>query len=145
MVAVAQVAMAQYNRDYFFYIGRKQMMESDFKEAIRTLNVLLRFDENAYEGYFLRGVAKYNLDDLLGAEADFSEAIEKNPVFTTAFTYRAITRSRLGNYDDALSDFREAIELRPDLPNPYYSRGVTRLLNQQFEEAIEDFDNFVLY
>ena len=135
--------VAQYNRDYFFYVGRKQMMESDFKEAIRTLNVLLRFDDKAYEGYFLRGIAKYNLDDLLGAESDFSEAIEKNPVFTTAFTYRAITRSRLGNYDDALNDFREAIELRPDLPNPYYSRGVTRLLNQQFEEAIEDFDNFI--
>ena len=137
--------VAQYNRDYFFYVGRRQMMDNDFKEAIRTLNVLLRFDEDAYEGYFLRGIAKYNLDDLLGAEADFSTAIEKNPVFTTAFTYRAITRSRLGNYDDALSDFREAIELRPDLPNPYYSRGVTRLLNQQFKEAIEDFDNFIRY
>ncbi len=138
-------AVAQYNREYFFYIGRRQMMENDFKEAIRTLNVLLRFDDKAYEGYFLRGIAKYNLDDLLGAEMDFTEAIERNPVFTTAFTYRAITRSRLGNYDDALSDFREAIELRPDLPNPYYSRGVTRLLNQQFKEAIEDFDNFIRY
>ncbi len=137
--------VAQYNRDYFFYVGRRQMMDNDFKEAIRTLNVLLRFDENAYEGYFLRGIAKYNLDDLLGAEADFTEAIIKNPVFTTAYTYRAITRSRLGNYDDALSDFQEAIELRPDLPNPYYSRGVTRLLNQQFEEAIKDFDNFIRY
>jgi tetratricopeptide (TPR) repeat protein len=137
--------VAQYNRDYFFYVGRKQMMENDFKEAIRTLNVLLHFDDKAYEGYFLRGIAKYNLDDLLGAEADFTEAIEKNPVFTTAFTYRAITRSRLGNYDDAISDFREAIELRPDLPNPYYSRGVTRLLNQQFKEAIEDFDSFIRY
>ena len=145
IVCVATSAVAQYNRDYFFYMGRRQMMENNFKEAIRTLNVLLRFDEKAYEGYFLRGVAKYNLDDLLGAEADFSEAIERNPVFTTAFTYRAITRSRLGNYDDALSDFREAIELRPDLPNPYYSRGVTRLMNQQFEKAIEDFDNFIRY
>ena len=137
--------VAQYNRDYFFYVGRQQMMENDFKEAIRTLNVLLRFDDKAYEGYFLRGIAKYNLDDLLGAEADFTEAINHNPVFTTAFTYRAITRSRLGNYDDALNDFREAIDLRPDLPNPYYSRAVTRLLNQQFKEAIEDFDNFIHY
>ena len=145
IIFVTTSAVAQYNRDYFFYIGRKQMMDNDFKEAIRTLNVLLRFDESAYEGYFLRGIAKYNLDDLLGAEADFTEAIERNPVFTTAFTYRAITRSRLGNYDDALNDFREAIELRPDLPNPYYSRGVTRLLNQQFEEAIKDFDNFIRY
>lgn len=136
---------AQYNREYFFWVGRQQMMENEFAEAIRTLNVLLRFDKDAYEGYFLRGIAKYNLDDLIGADADFSIAIDKNPVFTTAYTYRAITRSRLGNYDDALKDFREAIDLRPDLPNPYFSRGVTRLLNQQFKDAIADFDNFIRY
>ena len=134
---------AQYNREYFFWVGRSCMMNNDYQEAIRTLNTLLRFDENAFEGYFLRGIAKYNLDDLLGAGADFSTAIRLNPVYTQAYTYRAITRSRLGNYDDALQDFREAIELRPDLPGPYYSRGVTRLLNQQFKEAIEDFDKFI--
>ena len=134
---------AQYNRDYFFWVGRQCMMDNDYQEAIRTLNTLLRVDEEAFEGYFLRGIAKYNLDDLLGAESDFSTAIRLNPVYTQAYTYRAITRSRLGNYDDALQDFREAIELRPDLPGPYYSRGVTRLLNQQFEEAISDFDKFI--
>ena len=134
---------AQYNREYFFWVGRSCMMNNDYQEAIRTLNTLLRFDEDAFEGYFLRGIAKYNLDDLLGAEDDFSTAIRLNPVYTQAYTYRAITRSRLGNYDDALQDFREAIELRPDLPGPYYSRGVTRLLNQQFKEAIEDFDKFI--
>lgn len=136
-------ARAQYNKEYFFWLGRTCMMNNDYQEAIRTLNTLLRVDEDAFEGYFLRGIAKYNLDDLLGAEADFSIAIRKNPVYTQAYTYRAITRSRLGNYDDALQDFREAIELRPDLPGPYYSRGVTRLLNQQFKEAIEDFDMFI--
>ena len=111
-------AQAQYNREYFFWVGRSCMMNNDYQEAIRTLNTLLRFDEKAYEGYFLRGIAKYNLDDLLGAEADFSTAIRLNPVYTQAYTYRAITRSRLGNYDDALQDFREAIDLRPDLPGP---------------------------
>lgn len=136
-------AHAQYNREYFFWVGRSCMMNNDYQEAIRTLNTLLRFDENAFEGYFLRGIAKYNLDDLIGAEADFSTAIRMNPVYTQAYTYRAITRSRLGNYDDALQDFREAIDLRPDLPGPYYSRGVTRLLNQQFKEAVEDFDQFI--
>lgn len=134
---------AQYNKEYFYWLGRQMMMQNDYHEAIRTLNTLLRFDDSAYEGYFLRGIAKYNLDDLLGADEDFTIAISKNPVFTTAYTYRAITRSRMGNYDDALKDFKEAIDLRPDLPNPYYSRGVTRLLNQQFREAIEDFDKFI--
>ena len=65
---------AQYNREYFFWVGRSCMMNNDYQEAIRTLNTLLRFDEDAFEGYFLRGIAKYNLDDLLGAEADFSTA-----------------------------------------------------------------------
>ena len=138
-----QAVHAQYNREYFFWVGQRCMMDNNYQEAIRTLNTLLRFDEDAFEGYFLRGIAQYNLDDLIGAEADFTTAIRKNPVYTQAYTYRAVTRSRLGNYDDALQDFREAIELRPDLPGPYYSRGVTRLLNQQFEEAIEDFNKFI--
>lgn len=139
----AWCASTQYNKDYFVYMGRQLMMEDNYRDAIRTLNVLLRFDKDAYDAYFLRGIAKYNLDDLLGADADFTVAISKNPVYTNAYTYRAITRSRLGNYDDALNDFHEAISLRPDLPGPYYSRGVTRLLNKQYKEAIEDFNMFV--
>ena len=139
----AWCASTQYNKDYFVYMGRQLMMEDNYRDAIRTLNVLLRFDKDAYDAYFLRGIAKYNLDDLLGADADFTVAISKNPVYTNAYTYRAITRSRLGNYDDALNDFHEAISLRPDLPGPYYSRGDTRLLNKQYKEAIEDFNMFV--
>ena len=125
-------AQAQLNKAYFFYAGRSFLIESKYRDAIEVLN-------------FLRGIAKYNLDDLIGADQDFSEAIRKNPVFTTAFQYRAITRMRMGNYDDALRDFQEAIDLRPDLPGPYYSRGVTYLLSQQFEKAIEDFNTFIRY
>ncbi|WP_418175325.1 tetratricopeptide repeat protein [Alistipes ihumii] len=138
-------AQAQLNKAYFFYAGRSFLIESKYRDAIEVLNILLRADSTAYEGYFLRGIAKYNLDDLIGADQDFSEAIRKNPVFTTAFQYRAITRMRMGNYDDALRDFQEAIDLRPDLPGPYYSRGVTYLLSQQFEKAIEDFNTFIRY
>jgi len=136
---------AQYNKAYFYYIGRQLIIDSRFEEAIGSLNVLLSVDGKAYEGYFLRGIAKYNLDDLIGAEHDFSLAIDNNPVFTMAYQYRAITRSRLGNYDDALNDFREAIDLRPDLPGPYYSRGVTYLLSQQYDKAVEDFTRYIRY
>ena len=94
-------AHAQYNREYFFWVGRSCMMNNDYQEAIRTLNTLLRFDEDAFEGYFLRGIAKYNLDDLLGAEDDFSTAIRLNPVYTQAYTYRAM---------DELIRSRETVE-----------------------------------
>ena len=91
--------VAQYNRDYFFYVGRMQMMNNEFSEAIRTLNILLRFDEEAYEGYFLRGIAKYNLDDLLGAEADFTEAIEKDRLYISShntLSFRQLRRCTCG-------------------------------------------------
>ena len=48
---------AQYDRDYFYYVGRSFMIDNNFEDAIRTLNILLRFDDDAYEGYFLRGIA----------------------------------------------------------------------------------------
>ncbi|MFI3289406.1 MAG: tetratricopeptide repeat protein [Rikenellaceae bacterium] len=134
---------AQYNKEYFLWMGRQKLIGGEYRESIAVLNSLIRSDDRAYEAYFLRGIAKYNMSDLIGADSDLSLAIEHNPVYTIAYTYRAITRSRLGNYDDALKDFAKAIDLRPDLPDPYYSRGVTRLLNQQFEEAIEDFDLYI--
>ena len=36
---------AQYNREYFFWVGRSCMMNNDYQEAIRTLNTLLRFED----------------------------------------------------------------------------------------------------
>jgi len=61
VMAVALVCgmqtQAQYNREYFFWMGQRCMMDNNYREAIRTLNTLLRFDEDAYEGYFLRGIA----------------------------------------------------------------------------------------
>ena len=145
LCAMPQKGVAQYNRNYIYWVGQQCMVDNKYREAIDILNVLIRQDERNFDAHFLRGIAKYNMDDLLGADADFTTAVELNPVFTGAFYYRAITRTRLGNYDDALNDFQQAIELRPDLPDPYYSRGVTRLLNQQFEDAIADFNKYIRY
>ena len=66
---------AQINKEYFYYIGRGYLIEDKYEAAIETLNVLIKADPKAYEAHFLRGIAKYNLDDLLGAEADFTTAI----------------------------------------------------------------------
>ena len=145
LCVMPQKGAAQYNRNYIYWVGQQCMVDNKYREAIDILNVLIRQDERNFDAHFLRGIAKYNMDDLLGADADFTIAVTLNPVFTGAFYYRAITRTRLGNYDDALNDFQQAIELRPDLPDPYYSRGVTRLLNQQFEQAISDFNKYIRY
>lgn len=136
-------AHAQLNKPYFFVKGREYIIEGRYREAIESLNLLLRTDSKIYEGYFLRGVAKYNLDDLTGATADFTHAISENPVYTLAYQYRAITRSRMGLYNEALEDFNKAINLRPNHAPSYYSRGVAYLLNRQFDKAIADYNQFL--
>lgn len=138
-------ASTQVNKHYFVWAGRDMIRESRHREAIETLNILLNADPEAYEGYFWRGIAKYNLNDLLGAEQDFTNTLDKNPVYTTAYQFRAMTRARLGNYDDALRDFKEAIDLRPDYQAPYFSRGVAYIITKQYDKAIADFDTYLLY
>lgn len=136
-------ADAQINKPYFYQRGRELIIEGRYRDAIESLNILLHTEKDDYEGYFLRGVAKYNLDDLGGAVSDFSSAIKINEHYTAAYQYRAITHSRMGLYTESLEDFQRAISIRPSMPGLYYSRGVTYFLNQQFSQSITDFDQFL--
>ncbi len=138
-------AAAQLNRPYFYTRGRDYIIAGRYGDAIESLNLLLRSQPEEYEGYFLRGVAKYNLNDLIGASSDFSKAIEYNPVYTQAYQYRGITFSRLGKYNQALEDFGRAIEMRPNFSGAYYSRAVTSFLNQQFAASVADYDQFLRF
>lgn len=143
LLASLLTANAQLDKPYFYLRGRDYIMAGQYREAIESLNLLLRTLPKEYEGYFLRGVAKYNMDDLQGALQDFSNAIFHNPVYTLAYQYRGITRSRLGQYDEALDDFGRAIDMRPNMAGAYYSRAVTNFLNQQFRASIEDYNQFL--
>ena len=128
-VALPQKGVAQYNRNYIYWVGQQCMVDNKYREAIDILNVLIRQDERNFDAFFLRGIAKYNMDDLLGADADFTTAVTLNPVFTGAFYYRAITRTRLGNYDDALNDFQQAIELRLYCASPLWGNATANSIN----------------
>lgn len=134
---------AQLNKSYFFYKGREYIIAGRYREAIECLNILLRSEPHEYEGYFLRGVAKFNLDDLSGAQLDFTLAITEKPAYTQALQYRAITRSRLGLYNESLADFDAALSFRPNDASIYYSRGVTYFLNQDFPNSVSDFTEFI--
>ncbi len=141
----AATAGAQYDKTNFFYRGRQALMDNKYSQAINVFNLLIKTDTTLYEAYLFRGIAKYNLNDFVGAQADFSKSIQINPVYTPAYHYRAITYSRLGKYGEALDDLGEAMSLRPGYPGLYYSRAITYFLSQQFDNAISDFDRFIRY
>ena len=77
-VLLPQRSEAQYNRNYIYWVGQQCMVDNKYREAIDILNVLIRHDSKDFAAFFLRGIAKYNMHDLLGADADFSVAISKS-------------------------------------------------------------------
>ena len=139
------IAYAQYDKQSFFYRGRQALMDNKYPQAINVFNLLIKTDSTLHEAYWLRGIAKYNLNDFIGAEVDFSRAIRINPVHTYSYYYRAITHSRMGKYEEALKDLEEVKALRPDFQGLYYSRAITYFLTQQFENAVNDFSRFIRY
>ena len=134
---------AQYDKDVFMWRGRQALSDGKFALAIENFNVLARLDTTDYWSFFFRGIAKYNLGDLRGAQTDFDTSVRLNPVFTNGFHYRAITESRFGDYDAAFRDFDRALELRPGQTGVYFSRGVAKFLARRFEEAVTDFDYYI--
>ena len=143
ILASAGTARAQYDLDHFYYNGRQSLIDGKYAQAIESFNVLAMLDSTIYEAYFFRGIAKYNLGDLVGAQRDFDRTIHFNPIYTPAYHYRAITLSRIGKYDLALKDLEEAVDLRPGYTGLYFSRGVTYFLSQQFDKAIKDFNIYI--
>lgn len=143
LALVSTSIFAQYDKDVFSWRGRLALQDGKYAQAIENFNVLVRLDTADYWSFFYRGIAKYNLGDIRGAQQDFDKSVGINPVFTNGYHYRAITKSQSGEYDDALRDLQYAIDLRPGMTGLYYSRGVTYFLAQRFQEAVDDFDRYI--
>lgn len=130
---------AQLNKTYFYNQGVKNIQRGNYIEALKTLNTLIAADSTFADAWFLRGVTKYNLDDLNGAYQDFCKAININPIHTSAYHYRAIVSGQMGKTGTALNDITIASGLRPNDNEIIFTRGVTNLHVGKYQQAIEDF------
>lgn len=145
LVTLASLCHAQINKQYFYEKGRNDLIKKNYSSAIESFNILTQADPSLYDAYFFKAIGKYNLGDLMGAQADFSKAIELNPVFTFAYHYRAIVRTNLGAFQEAMRDLEQALSLRPHQPGIFYSRGIVHFFMQQFPEALKDFNAYLRY
>ena len=85
LLSVAVELSAQYDKDVFFYRGRLALSDGKYAQAIENFNVLARLDTADYWTFFFRGIAKYNLGDIRGAQQDFDNSVSLNPVFTSGY------------------------------------------------------------
>lgn len=106
-------ASAQVNTDQVMRIGRNALFFEDYMLSIQYFNQVISAKPYMAEPYLMRGIAKVNLDDYAGAEADATKAIELNPFLTDAYEVRGVARQNMGKRAEAVKDYDKALELLP--------------------------------
>ncbi len=93
-----------------------------------------------YEPWFLRGIAKYNLDDFQGAEQDCTEAIERNPYIVGIYELRGLTRIRQQKFAEAINDYNRALRYAPDNRSLWHNRVLCHIQNEEYDQALAELD-----
>ena len=111
MLLLSIPVSAQINYEHFIMAGQLDLQEENYVEAVKNFNTAIIAKPDAFEGYFLRGIAKFSLGDFQGAINDFSETIKIHPLYVRAWHYRGISRDRVYDYAHAISDLDKAWRL----------------------------------
>lgn len=149
LVALSVAANAQYRIDKVMSAGRSALYYEDYVLAMQYFNRIISSRPGLYEAWYLRGLAKFHLDDYKGANSDATEAIERNPYIDKIFELRAVARLNLLDYQGALTDFSKARSINPDNRDYWYNRAYCNyqlhndtLAEQQLDTITQHWRNF---
>ncbi len=134
-------AEAQYNTDRLITIGRSALYYEDYVLSIQYFNQAITAKPYLYEPWFLRGAAKFHLDDFSGAEADCTEAIKRNPYVVNIYELRGLCRIKLEKYGEAIADYDEALHINPDNRPVWHNRVLCHIQNGNYEQALTQLDS----
>lgn len=118
LVAVVLIAptakiAAQVDAEQVVRIGRNVLSMEDFMLAIQYFNQAIKAKPYLADPYYLRALAKVNLEDYKGAEEDCSLALERNKFKAEAYKLRGFARQNLGKDSLAIADYDAGLKYYP--------------------------------
>lgn len=132
------LATAQINTDRVMMIARNALYFEDYVLSIQYFNQVINAKPYLYEPYFFRGLAKINLDDFQGAEADCDAAIQRNPFVVGAYQIRGLARIRQNKYDGAIEDYQKALHFDPENITLWHNLTLCHIQKEDYKEAEVD-------
>jgi tetratricopeptide (TPR) repeat protein len=90
--------------------------------------------------YALKGNAKFDHNEFVGALEDFSYAISLGLPLISNYINRGQIKQKTGDFKGALQDYNQAILLFPNHYQVYIYRGVVNRHLNQLKSALEDFN-----
>lgn len=143
VISLAQPAFAQINTDQVIRIGQNALYFDDYMLSIQYFNQAIAAKPYLAKPYFYRAIAKFNLEDYAGAEADASLALDRNPFITDAWEVRGVARQNLGRTAEAISDYDHALALLPDNRNILFNKALAQQDIKDFDGAAASFEELI--
>lgn len=126
-----------------YYLGYIYFLKSDYKSAIHEFNIRLAKSTDCVLSSYFRGLCRAELGLHQEALRDFSDAIECDRGFFSAYLSRGELRSELLDFAGAVEDFSRAIELDPESSDAWYGRALVYDDYNEYNLALRDFDQSI--
>ncbi|MFQ4140862.1 tetratricopeptide repeat protein [Chlorogloeopsis sp. ULAP02] len=125
--------------DDFYNRGLEKARQKDWAGAIEEFNSAIQLNPYFAEAHLQRGLAYYDLGDILQAVSDYTEALKLNPKSIEACYCRALARVGLKNFPGALTDINQAIFLNSNYASAYNLRAIIHRKQGYIQDAIANF------
>jgi len=139
------VANGQVNTDQVLRIGQNALYFEDYVLSIQYFNQVIEAKPYMSQAYLYRAIAKLNLDDYAGAEADAGKALDLNPFLTDAWEVRGVARQNMGKFTDAVRDYNEALGLLPRNRQIMFNKAMAEAEAKDYESADSTYDELLRY
>ena len=126
-------------------VGQNALYFEDYMLSIQYFNRVIMAKPYLAQPYFFRAIAKLNLEDYVGAEADASTAIDLNPFLTDAWEVRGVARQNLGHNKEAIEDYTHALELIPRNRQLLFNKALAQFDIEDFVGADSTFTALLSY
>ena len=161
-----QISKAYNNRGQGYReLGKDEMAEADYKEAIATdpkhlnpyfnlgelytdlkeyqlatsqMSAVLGIDGNNAAAHNNIGYIYQQQDEYAKAIPEFDKAIELEQDYYLAYHNRGYSHEKLGEIDQAIADYTQSIHYNPEYARAYNNRGNLYIDKEQLDLAIQD-------
>lgn len=136
-------AKSQINTERLIITAKNAIYFEDYILSIQYLNQIIELKPYMAEPYFLRGLAKYSLDDFKGAEEDCTLCIERNPFIINAYQVRGIARQSQENFEGAIEDYKKGLESNPEDKTMLINKAIAEIQSKKLDDAEQSFNRLV--
>ncbi len=145
VVLSANQTSAQINAEQVMRVGQNALYFEDYMLSIQYFNQAIAAKPYLAQPYFLRAIAKLNLEDYKGAEEDADLSIERNPFLADAYEVRGVARQNRGKYRGAIDDYNSALKLVPESRGLLFNKAIAFQQLNRPDSAEAIFDHLLIH